>query len=115
MANNAQVTTRSSVQRSLSALVLRDFKKGLRVVLQQLVAHIAKARVMATLALKHYLTTLQEVQPLTPSQTILARMYMPVVTDTMLINYGHREIFDQSGSNLHENITFYSLMIGKID
>src|SRR3989338_11640526 len=30
---------------------------------------------MATLALKHYLTTLQEVQPLTPSQTILARIY----------------------------------------
>ena len=46
MANNAQVTTRSSVQRSLSALVLRDFKKGLRVVLQQLVAHIAKAMVV---------------------------------------------------------------------
>src|SRR3989338_6160172 len=75
MANNAQVTTRSSVQRSLSALVLHDFKKGLRVVLQQLAEHVSKARVMATLALKHYLTTLQEVQPLTPNQTILARMY----------------------------------------
>ena len=43
------------------------------------------------------------------------QIFMPVVTDTILINYGHREIFDQSGSNLHENITFYSLMIGKID
>ena len=31
MANNAQVTTRSSVRRSLIALMLRDFKKGLRV------------------------------------------------------------------------------------
>ena len=33
MANNAKVTTRSSVQRSLSALVLHNFKKRLRVVL----------------------------------------------------------------------------------
>ena len=58
MANNAQVT-RSSVQRSLSALVLRDFEKGLRVVLQQLVP--------------------PKVQPLTPSQTILGKIYIPLL------------------------------------